>query len=102
VEIGDWMLVLITYDVSTTKLSGQRRLRQVAKVCEGYGQRVQNSVFECIIDNAQLAVLRNKLIKIIDPNEDSLRIYILGNKYKSKVEHYGTKQILDLEGPLIL
>jgi len=96
------MLVLITYDVSTTKLSGQRRLRQVAKVCEGYGQRVQNSVFECIIDNAQLAVLRNKLIKIIDPNEDSLRIYILGNKYKSKVEHYGTKQILDLEGPLIL
>jgi len=96
------MLVLITYDVSTTKLSGQRRLRQVAKVCEGHGQRVQNSVFECIIDNAQLAVLRNKLIKIIDPNEDSLRIYILGNKYKSKVEHYGTKQILDLEGPLIL
>lgn len=96
------MLVLISYDVNTTTLKGQRRLRQVAKICEGYGQRVQHSVFECVIDNTQLTILRHNLLKVIEPEEDSLRFYLLGNKYKSKVEHYGIKPSLDLEGPLIL
>ncbi|WP_217561790.1 CRISPR-associated endonuclease Cas2 [Paenibacillus sp. GbtcB18] len=95
------MLVLITYDVSTTSGAGQRRLRKVSKLCQNYGQRVQNSVFECVVDAAQFAVLKMELIEIIDPNEDSLRFYRLGNQYKTKVEHIGIKASLDLEGPLI-
>jgi len=96
------MLVLVTYDVATTDNSGQRRLRQVAKVCQNYGQRVQNSVFECVVDAAQFTMLKLKLVDIIDQNHDSLRFYQLGNNYKSKVEHIGTKESLDVEGPLIL
>lgn len=96
------MLVLITYDVSTMTPAGQARLRRVAKQCQNYGQRVQNSVFECIVDAAQLADLRIKLTKLIDPAQDSLRIYQLGNNYKNKVEHVGAKESLDLEGPLII
>ncbi|RXZ80616.1 CRISPR-associated endonuclease Cas2 [Paenibacillaceae bacterium] len=96
------MLVLITYDVSTVTSSGQRRLRQVSKMCQNYGQRVQNSVFECIVDAAQFADLRLKLIDIIDSTEDSLRFYRLGNNHKGKVEHIGVKEAIDLEGTLIL
>jgi CRISPR-associated protein Cas2 len=96
------LLVLITYDVSTVSSAGQRRLRQVAKVCQAYGQRVQNSVFECVVDAAQFAILRLRLIDIIDKEQDSLRFYQLGNNYKTKVEHVGIKPSIDLEGPLIL
>ncbi|CAG7629206.1 CRISPR-associated endonuclease Cas2 [Paenibacillus solanacearum] len=96
------MLVLITYDVSTTSSAGQRRLRRVSKACLGYGQRVQNSVFECNVDATQFATLKLKLIDIIDKDQDSLRFYQLGNNYKNKVEHIGVKESIDLEGPLIL
>lgn len=96
------MLVLITYDVSTITSAGQKRLRKVSKVCQNYGQRVQNSVFECIVDATQFTSLKYELIGIIDKSQDSLRFYQLGNNYKSKVEHIGVKESLNLEGPLIL
>lgn len=96
------MLVLVTYDVGTTHSAGQRRLRQVSKVCQNYGQRVQNSVFECIVDATEFELLKMKLIDIIDEEQDSLRFYQLGNNYRNKVEHVGIKESLDLEGPLIL
>ena len=83
------MLVLITYDVNTEDAQGKRRLRQVAKKCVAHGQRVQNSVFECSLDAAQLRLLKAELTALIDPNRDSLRFYILGNNYRSKVEHVG-------------
>ncbi|MED1599425.1 CRISPR-associated endonuclease Cas2 [Bacillus pseudomycoides] len=95
------MLVLITYDVSTISGAGQKRLRKVSKVCQNYGQRVQNSVFECVVDATQFATLKMELVKIIDESEDSLRFYQLGNNYKSKVEHIGVKESIDLESPLI-
>ncbi|MBY0599140.1 CRISPR-associated endonuclease Cas2 [Bacillus bingmayongensis] len=95
------MLVLITYDVSTISGAGQKRLRKVSKVCQNYGQRVQNSVFECVVDATQFATLKMELIKIIDEDEDSLRFYQLGNNYKNKVEHIGVKESIDLESPLI-
>lgn len=95
------MLILITYDVSTLDKAGRKRLRHVAKACQNYGQRVQNSVFECIVDATQFATLKRELIDLIDPDEDSLRFYQLGNNYKNKVEHIGTKESIDLEGPLI-
>lgn len=96
------MLVVITYDVSTMSSAGQRRLRQVSKVCQNYGQRVQNSVFECIVDSTQFAQLKIQLVNIIDEEEDSLRFYQLGNNYKNKVEHVGVKQSIDMEGILLL
>lgn len=96
------MLVLITYDVSTTSSEGRRRLRQVAKKCTDYGQRVQNSVFECVVDATQFRKLQYDLQKLIDPKEDSLRFYRLGDNYKSKVDHFGVKQSFDVEGTLIL
>lgn len=86
------MVVLITYDVNTETKAGKKRLRQVAKICVDYGQRVQNSVFECMLDSAQLCVVKDKLLKIVDERTDSLRFYLLGNNYKSKIEHYGAKQ----------
>lgn len=95
------MLVLITYDVSTVSSAGQKRLRKVSKVCQNYGQRVQNSVFECNVDAAQFTVLKLELTNIIDENKDSLRFYQLGNNYKSRVEHIGVKASLDLEDPII-
>lgn len=95
------MLVVITYDVSTVSRAGQKRLRKVSKICQNYGQRVQNSVFECNVDAAQFTTLKLELINVIDENKDSLRFYQLGNNYKSKVEHIGVKASLDLEGPLI-
>lgn len=95
------MLVLITYDVNTETNAGKKRLRQVSKQCVNYGQRVQNSVFECILDNAKLAEVKAVLTGIIDSEKDSLRFYVLGNNYKSKVEHIGAKPGYDVEGPLI-
>lgn len=96
------MMVLITYDVSTADESGKKRLRKVAKACQDYGQRVQNSVFECIIDPAQLKLLQGKLEKLIDNEKDSLRFYYLGNEWRKRVEHIGAKPSLDLEGTLII
>jgi CRISPR-associated protein Cas2 len=95
-------MVLVTYDVSTETEEGRRRLRQVAKRCQSYGQRVQNSVFECIIDSAQMVKLKSQLEGIIDPDVDSLRYYYLGNDWRNRVEHVGAKATVDLEGPLIL
>lgn len=95
------MMVLITYDVSTTTAAGQKRLRQVAKQCQNYGQRVQNSVFECIIDPARLKQLQAALEKLIDPDQDSLRYYYLGDEWRTRVVHVGAKPSLDLEGTLI-
>lgn len=94
--------MLITYDVSTVNNGGQKRLRKVSKVCQNYGQRVQNSVFECIVDATQFATLKIELSDIIDEDLDSLRFYQLGNNYKTKVEHIGVKESVDLEGPLII
>jgi CRISPR-associated protein Cas2 len=100
-EVGVLLLVLITYDVSVVSKGGQKRLRRVSKACQNYGQRVQNSVFECVIDAAQFAALKFELEKIIDKEQDSLRFYQLGNNYKTKVEHLGVKKSIDLEGPLL-
>lgn len=96
------MLVLITYDVCTTDAAGRKRLRKIAKECVNYGQRVQNSVFECILDAAQCKLLQHKLVSLIDENQDSLRFYYLGNKYQTKVEHFGAKQSYETEGVLMV
>ncbi len=96
------MYLLLTYDVSTTTPAGKRRLRQVAKACEDYGQRVQNSVFECKVDPGQLVALKARLLDIIDPKTDSLRFYNLGNNWKNRVDHHGANDDYDIEGPLIV
>ncbi len=96
------MLVLITYDVNTSDAEGRRRLRMVAKKCVSFGQRVQNSVFECLLDSTQYRLLQSELEAMIDSRKDSLRFYILGNKYQSKVEHFGAKRGYEAEGTLIL
>lgn len=96
------MLVLITYDVSTQDAAGRKRLRKVAKECVNYGQRVQNSVFECILDASQLLLLKDSLVSMINKEEDSLRFYYLGNKYKTKVEHFGIKTSYEPEGTLMI
>ena len=96
------MLVLITYDVNTETASGKKRLRKVAKQCENYGRCVQNSVFECILDQAQSVMLKQILSDIIDENVDSLRFYYLGNKYQTKVEHIGIERGIAVDQPLIL
>ncbi|KLT18786.1 CRISPR-associated endonuclease Cas2 [Neobacillus vireti] len=95
------MLVLVTYDVSTVSSGGKTRLRKVSKTCQNYGIRVQNSVFECNVDATQFTALKLKLADIIDENEDSLRFYQLGNNYKTKVDHIGVKESIDLDSPLI-
>ena len=95
------MLILITYDVATGDKAGQRRLRQVAKKCLNFGQRVQQSVFECSVNNEQYVHLKQQLIDLINPDEDSLRFYMLGNEWKHRVEHIGVKPSLDLDEPLI-
>ena len=95
------MLMLVAYDVSTETLSGRRRLRRVARACLDFGQRVQNSVFECEVDPAQWAALRVRLIAEIDPNTDSLRFYSLGAGGRRRVEHVGAKPTIDLAGPLL-
>ena len=96
------MLVLITYDVNTETAAGRTRLRKVAKQCMNYGRRVQNSVFECIVDNAQCVMLRSLLTDIIDVNVDSLRFYYLGNKYQTKVENVGVHKGIAADDVLIL
>lgn len=96
------MLILITYDVNTETSSGKSRLRKVAKQCENYGRRVQNSVFECIVDQAQSVMLKSTLIDLIDEKVDSLRFYYLGNKYQTKVEHVGVDRGIAVDQPLIL
>lgn len=96
------MLVLVTYDVSTQDAAGKTRLRKVAKECVNYGQRVQNSVFECILDASQLLLLKDRLVSLINEQEDSLRFYYLGNKYQTKVEHFGIKTSYEAEGTLII
>lgn len=96
------MLVLITYDVKTESEAGQRRLRRVAKVCEDYGQRVQKSVFECLIDPEQWVKLKSRLLKEVNLDEDSLRFYFLGKNWKIRVEHIGLQMAYDPEGPLVV
>ena len=96
------MYILLTYDVSTITPAGKSRLRRTAKVCLDYGQRVQNSVFECKVDPAQLVALKAKLLTIMNPETDSLRFYHLGTNWHHKVEHHGAKAGYDVEGPLIV
>ena len=96
------MMVLITYDVNTEDAVGRKRLRQIARQCVNYGQRVQNSVFECMLDPAQCKLLQAKLLSIMDPDKDSLRFYYLGSRYEKKIEHFGCKQTYLPEEPLIL
>lgn len=96
------MMVLVTYDVRTDTASGQKRLRKVAKICENFGQRVQNSVFECLVDPAQWTVLRKRLTDVTDQRQDSLRFYFLGKNWKKRVEHVGAKETYDPEGPLVI
>ncbi len=96
------MLVLITYDVNTETAAGKKRLRQVARQCVNYGQRVQNSVFECEMDAAKCREVKAILEKIIDVKTDSLRFYYLGNHYENKVEHIGVKESMDMRGALFM
>ncbi len=96
------MLYLIAYDVATTTPGGPRRLRRVARACEDYGQRVQYSVFECLVEPEQWILLRSALLEIIDPSQDSLRIYPLDENARRRIEHVGRKAAVDFEGPLIL
>lgn len=96
------MMVLVSYDVRTSEPGGARRLRRVAKVCRNFGQRVQFSVFECLVDPAQWVKLRQALIKEIDIEADSLRFYFLGANWRNRVEHVGAKESVDQEGPLIV
>ena len=96
------MFVIVSYDVATTTPAGQKRLRRVAKTCRDYGQRVQYSVFECIVDPAQWTMLKERLISEIDSEKDSLRFYYLGSNWQNRVEHVGAKASLDQEGPLIV
>jgi CRISPR-associated protein Cas2 len=96
------MMVVVSYDVNTETEEGRRRLRHVARICCNWGQRVQNSVFECLVDPAQFAVLKASLLGEIDKNTDSLRFYFLGSNWRSRVEHFGAKPVPDPEGPLII
>lgn len=96
------MLVLITYDVNTETPEGRKRLRKVAKICVNYGQRVQNSVFECLLNEAEKCIVKNQLLDVIDNHKDSLRFYNLGNNYNKRIEHYGAKNTYDPEAPMIL
>ncbi len=95
------MLVVITYDVNTETAAGRKRLRQIAKQCVNYGQRVQNSVFECLLDAAQCRALQAKLLQLMDQDVDSLRFYYLGNRYENRIEHFGCKTGYDPEGVLM-
>ena len=96
------MLVVITYDVNTETVAGKKRLRQIAKQCVNYGQRVQNSVFECLVDASQCRTLQAKLLSIMDESADSLRFYYLGNSYASKIQHFGQKTGYEPEGVLMV
>ncbi|MDY6122208.1 MAG: CRISPR-associated endonuclease Cas2 [Porphyromonas sp.] len=95
------MYILITYDVNTTIPSGAKRLRNVAKVCQNYGQRVQNSVFECLVEPASYVELKEKLLSIIVREQDSIRFYHIGNSYESKIEIFGRTTSFDFQGELV-
>ncbi|SMP64748.1 CRISPR-associated endonuclease Cas2 [Anoxynatronum buryatiense] len=95
------MMVLVTYDVNTEDAAGRKRLRMVAKTCVNYGQRVQNSVFECLLDPTEFAKFKDILESEIDPEKDSLRYYFLGKNWKNRVEHVGAKESYDPEGTMI-
>lgn len=99
---SDKMLVVITYDVNTETAAGRKRLRLLSKQCVNYGQRVQNSVFECLVDAAQFRLLQDKLLKIIDPELDSLCFYFLGDRYETKIQHYGRNTGYRPEGVLMV
>lgn len=96
------MMVLVSYDVATTSSEGRRRLRKMAKTCQNYGQRVQNSVFECVLDPTFWTRFRLELLKVHEPKEDSLRFYFMGANWKHRVEHHGAKPALDVDDPLIV
>lgn len=96
------MLVVVSYDVTTVDTAGRKRLRRVAKACESYGQRVQNSVFECLVDGATWTQLKHRLMDEADLEQDSLRFYYLGKNYRKRVEHLGVKAVPNLEEPLIV
>jgi len=96
------MMVVVAYDVNTESEEGRKRLRRVARVCENWGQRVQNSVFECLVDPAQWARVRARLIEEISETNDSLRFYFLGDNWHRRVEHVGAKPTYDPQGPLVL
>lgn len=96
------MMVLITYDVNTEDKAGRKRLRHIAKKCENYGQRVQCSVFECVVDPQQLVILKDLLLSIMDEEKDSLRIYYLGKNWQRRVEHFGANPGYNPEGTLIV
>ena len=96
------MLVLVTYDVNTETPVGRKRLRHVAKACQNKGQRVQKSVFECLVDPVQWTELKNILLNKIDPETDSLRFYYMGSNWKPHIEHFGAKPAYDPEGPLVV
>lgn len=96
------MMVLISYDVSTMNNAGKARLRKVAKECQNYAQRVQNSVFEADLDYSAFLKLKDRLCKLIDPNEDSLRFYYLGNNWQKRIEHFGAKKTYNPEGVIII
>ena len=96
------MLVLVTYDVNTQTPEGRKRLRQVAKACQDYGQRVQNSVFECEVDAGLWVKVKDRLIRLIDTETDSLRFYMLGKAHSNKTEHFGVKASFDVTGPLVV
>lgn len=96
------MMVLVSYDVATSDKTGARRLRRIAKICQNHGQRVQYSVFECLLDPGQWVMMRQQLLEEIDDEQDSLRFYFLGANWQKRVEHVGAKEAMDMEGPLIL
>jgi CRISPR-associated protein Cas2 len=96
------LFVIVSYDVSTVDNEGRRRLRKVAKACEAYGQRVQNSVFECLVEPAHWVQLRRRLIDLANLEEDSLRFYFLGSNWRRRVEHLGAKPSIDPEAPLVV
>jgi len=96
------MMVLVTYDVNTETPVGEKRLRTVAKICKDYGQRVQNSVFECLVDPAQWAVLRKRLLDTADLDKDSIRFYFLGSNWQKRVDSFGAKNTYDPEGLILL
>lgn len=96
------MLILVTYDVATSTPAGAKRLRKVAKACLDFGQRVQASVFECEVEPAQFVTLKARLLDLYDPAQDSIRFYFLGSGDRKKVEHFGVKPSLDVDGPLIV
>ena len=96
------MMIVVSYDVATATTPGRKRLRRVAKECVNFGQRVQNSVFECVLDPEQWTTLKLRLLKEIDPAEDSLRFYFMGSNWKGHVEHHGVKESVDHDGPLVV